>query len=182
MKTYQELSILFIFLACIFGLKYFHSVTATDSLTFILFPVTKFVEIFTNAQANYLPTQGYFFEELNIIIDKSCCGMNFWIMSWLMAGMVGLQYFKRMAHQISLLFCTAIITYLLTIWANTSRIVGAIAFHNYFPSDSFWNSNTFHTMQGSFTYLLYLMLFYFLLQRTLNFIHTPNSTAHAKLT
>jgi len=180
MKTYQELTILFAFLACIFGLKYFHSTTDTDSLAFILFPIAKLVEIFTQASANYLPTQGYFFEEINILIDKSCCGMNFWIMSWSMAGIIGLQYFKRLSHQVGLLFSSAILTYFLTIWANTSRIVGAIAFHQYFPPDSVFNGSTFHSMQGAFTYLLYLTLFYLLLQKTLNFISKP--TTHAKLT
>ena len=59
-------------------LKLGHSMADHNALQFLLWPTSKLVALMTGASSSYLPEGGYFHAQLNIVINKSCSGFNFW--------------------------------------------------------------------------------------------------------
>jgi len=43
---------------------------------------------------------GYFHSKLNIVIEKSCSGFNFWILCFMVFAYLGLKYFDKPLHKI----------------------------------------------------------------------------------
>lgn len=139
--------------------KYFFSYFSINSLLFILQPTAYLVEFFTGLPFKYLTDQGFWNDSQQILIDKSCAGLNFWVISFFTAITVTVTFYKKITHKLLNIPITIILCYLLTIIANTSRIVIAIKllpFNTSFPH--------LHALQGGFVYLFILILFYLTLQ------------------
>ena len=134
------------------------------NLTFLLKPTDKLVGLLIGSQSVYLADYSFFYEKMNIVIEKSCSGFNFWILCFLAFAYLGLKYFDKHLHKIltipTILFCA----YLLTIFANASRIVASIVVRNQtigiFPD----KQPVIHEMVGITTYFLFLVLGYFLIE------------------
>ena len=135
------------------------------NLTFLLKPTDKLVGLLIGSQSVYLADYSFFYEKMNIVIEKSCSGFNFWILCFLAFAYLGLKYFDKHLHKIltipTVLFCA----YLLTIFANASRIVASIVVRNQtigiFPD----KQPVIHEMVGITTYFLFLVLVFFLIEK-----------------
>src|SRR5690349_15620554 len=66
--------------ALVFIIKYLHARASTEDLLFILQPTSFAVQVFQKASAAFIPERGYVFRDLNIVIDKSCAGGNFFML------------------------------------------------------------------------------------------------------
>ena len=148
-------------------LKFGFTIADTNTLTFLLKPTDKFVGLLTGSQSVYLPDKGYYHEKLNIVIEKSCSGFNFWVLGFLVFTYLGLKYFDKHRHKI-LTFPTALAgAYLLTVFANASRIFAAIVVRNQtiniFPNQQY----LIHETVGIITYLTFLILAYYLMEKFL---------------
>jgi exosortase/archaeosortase family protein len=132
-------------------LKYLHTCLGTDDLYFLLAPVNRVVALVTNSQAIYTEENGYFHAALNIYIDKSCSGFNFWILCF----MIGIFRAARL------------ISWLITVFVNASRILTAIFLQQLSPDFMKSQQHWAHQTTGIFIYLFFLLLFYWLFDRTL---------------
>ncbi|PJZ71503.1 exosortase K [Leptospira perolatii] len=126
-------------------LKFFTRDARTADLDFILSPTVFLTELMSSRRFAQDTTLGYIDWTGNILIDKSCSGMNFLVLS----AILPILFRKSEDWWI---FCA--IAYPITIIANSIRITGAIFLQ------SFANDPVFHTMHGSFVYLSILIGFY----------------------
>ncbi len=146
------------FLCIGLAIKYFYSIAENEELDFILFPTHLLVEIWTGHQGIFEAEKGYVFSTLSICIDKSCAGLNFWVVTFLSGGFAWAMKsprIKSLPFYLVFLLCISFIT---TIFTNSSRIFIAVIALKSFPhlTDFTW----FHEVQGAFIFLHALILFY----------------------
>lgn len=140
-------------------LKIIFKYANTEQLEFLLKPTNKIVEIITNSNSEYVFKKGFYHESLNIIIDKSCSGFNFWLISFLMLSFLLLQNFINKKMRLIVLPLALSLAYFITILVNSSRILIAVFAQNTFikmHADYSW----LHQAEGSFVYLFSLVLVY----------------------
>lgn len=141
-------------------LKYSFTLADNENLFFLLWPTNKIVIYFTSSPSQFINEKGYFFENLNIIIDKSCSGYNFWLILFLMISSLVPKYLKTNYSKLIVLPGLLLISYMITVFVNSSRIVFSILLQNLLP-DNFENQYTWlHQTEGTFVYLLYLLIIY----------------------
>ena len=153
-------------------LKFGYTLADYNDLAFLLKPTAKLVELLTGSQPVYLSDNGYFYDQLNILIGKSCSGFNFWILSFLVFSYLGLKYFDKHLLKILMLPTALVCAYLLTVLSNTSRIFASVVVRNQtiiiFPDKQY----LIHEIVGIITNLTFLILTYclieFLLKRRYN--------------
>jgi exosortase K len=154
-------------------LKFVYSQASNDMVLFMLKPISELLSIITTNDAVYTTSSGFFFQELNITIDKSCSGINFWLMSF-MVCIVSIIPKKRTLLEKTIAFPIAfILAYVLTLFANTSRILISI----FIEKNTNFNYSWLHQAQGVFIYLTFLILFYLLI----NHLLSKTKLRHAKL-
>jgi exosortase K len=157
--------------------KFGYSYADNDNLIFLLKPTDKLVGLLTGSNSVYISDKGYFYNQLNIVIDKSCAGFNFWVLSFLMLTFLGLKYFDSNKKKLLTILLSLIGAYLLTVFVNTSRIFASIVTQNQM-SDIFVNQKLIiHETIGIVTNLSFLILTYFIIDRIL-----IKRTHNAKLT
>ena len=156
-------------------LKFAFTLADNDSLTFLLKPTDKLVGLLTNSQSVYLADSGYYHAELNILINKSCSGFNFWLLSFLVFTYLATKYLEKPLHK-TLAIPTALVgAYLLTVFVNTSRILASIVIQNLTKNILTNQQHLVHETVGIITNLSFLVLAYFLTEKLL--IHVQR---HAK--
>lgn len=154
-------------------LKFVYAQANNDMVLFVLKPVSELISIITNYDAMYTTSSGFFYQELNITIDKSCSGINFWLMSFMICMFSIIPKKKTRLQKIIAFPVAFILAYVLTLFANTSRILISI----FIEKKSSLNYTWLHEAQGVFIYLTFLILFYLLI----NHILTKTNSRHAKL-
>ena len=158
------------------SLKFCFTIADNNTLTFLLYPTDKLVSLITGSQSVYFPDNGYYHEKLNIVIDKSCSGFNFWVLGFLVFAYLGLQYFDKHVHKMLTLPTALTFAYLLTIFANTSRIFASIVVQHQTAKIFSGKQYLIHEAVGIITYLSFLILAYYLIEKFLT------HRRHAKLT
>jgi exosortase K len=136
-----------------------------DDLSFLLKPTDKFIGLLTGSQSTYLSEYGFFYEKLNILIEKSCCGFNFWILGFLVFSYLGLRYFDKTSHKILTIPISLLGAYLLTIFVNTSRIFASIVLQSQTSSFISGHQHLVHEAIGIITNLSFLILAYYLIEK-----------------
>ncbi|MCD7900696.1 MAG: exosortase K [Bacteroides sp.] len=143
-------------------LKLFYRTAETDNLFFLLKPVASLVALFSNADYNYNPGDGFFYEKMNIIIDKSCSGFNFGCLCFLLLCFSAFRYITNKKKRYFIMPVVLVVAYVATILVNTSRILLAVFVNKCI---SFWNVTSpawLHLGEGVFVYLFSLILIYLL--------------------
>lgn len=148
-------------------LKFGFTLADNNDLTFLLIPTDKLVGLLTGSHSVYLSDSGYFHEHLNIIIDKSCSGFNFWILSFLLFTFLTLKHFGRTLNKILIIPTALIVAYLLTIFVNTSRIFASIVLQTQVKNFFMHQQHIVHEAIGIVTNLTFLILAYILIEKLL---------------
>lgn len=117
------------------------------------------VGIVSGAKSVYLPGIGYYFEQLNVVINKSCSGYNFWLLCFLMLSGVALNYYHSVFKKIVVLASSLILGYLFTVLVNSCRIITSIAVSN-FNSILLFDKQLVHQITGVTTNLSFLIIIY----------------------
>lgn len=157
--------------------KFAFTFADNDNLTFLLRPTNNFVELLTGSQSVYHSDNGYFHDELNILIDKSCSGFNFWLLSFLMLTFLALKHFDKHIYKALVIPTMLILAYFLTLFVNSSRIFTSIIIQN--QTNHLLNNgqHIIHEAIGVITNLSFLILAYFITEKLL-----LNRKHNAKLT
>ncbi|MBN1181867.1 MAG: exosortase K [Bacteroidales bacterium] len=148
-------------------LKFSFTLADNNDLTFLIKPTDKLVGLLTGSHSVYLTDRGYYHENLNIIIDKSCSGFNFLILCFLLFTYMTVKHFDKTLSKIMTIPTALIGAYLLTIFVNTSRIFASIVVlahtKNIFPNQQ----HIIHEAIGIITNLTFLILAYILIEKFL---------------
>jgi exosortase K len=158
-------------------LKFGFTFADNDNLTFLLKPTDKLVGFLTGSHSVYLADKGFYHDKLNILIDKSCSGFNFWILSFLVFTYLIVKYFDKPFYKILTISTVLFGVYLLTIFVNTSRIFVSVIVQNQTKNIFANQQHLIHEAVGIITNLTFLVLTYYLIEKFL--IHRQHN---AKLT
>lgn len=149
------------------ALKFIYSHLDTNQLLFLLKPTNMGVSAFTGAVSVFKDGVGYFYPQLNIVINKSCSGYTFWLICFLMTAFVLIQTDK--IRKLLTIPIALVLSFLVTILANISRICGYIWLMRRGVAERFDADNTWlHEAEGIFVYLSFLIIFYFILNTIIN--------------
>ena len=150
-------------------LKFGFSLAGNDELAFLLKPTSKLIELLTGSPSVYLSNSGYYHERLNIVIDKSCSGFNFWILCFLVFTYLAVKYFDKPLHKILTIPVALTGACLLTIFVNTSRIFASVIVHNQTKNIFATQQYLIHEAVGIITNLSFLVLAYYLTEKLLKY-------------
>jgi len=132
-----------------------------NDMQFLLSPLSYLISLFFGEKSIYSLEMGYFFQNMNITIDKGCSGFNFWMMSFVLSAFILIQLFGKWWKKLSLILLSFCLTYLVTIVVNFSRIVIAIFLQK--TPFSFLHGKQIHLLEGGMIYLTTLVLIYLFL-------------------
>lgn len=151
-------------IAGLFLLKIYYRNSSTSDLYWILKPTSLFTTIMTGVRFIYHSTEGFVSSYLDITIDKSCAGVNFFILCFALSIYSVLKHCKDFKGFLINFFILLLTCYGLTIIANSIRITGALILLKVLnPIGSVYH--WFHRAEGIFIYLIILMLFYHFLNK-----------------
>lgn len=157
------------------GLKFLYTKAASDDLLLLLSPVNFFVGLFTGQTSFYELEIGYIYSGLNISITKECSGFQFWVLSFLIFSISTQTLLRKSGVKLLSILLIFFLTYLITLIANTSRIICSI----YFMTPLTWinlSSIQIHEILGVIIHLLFLVAFYLLFQSIKTKIFNEEST------
>ena len=144
-------------------LKYWYTVTDANGLFFLLYPIAKIVGFLLNAQPIPVPGNGFFFEYLNIIIDKSCAGFNYWLLCFLMTGFLSVKYFEGYRLKTLMVFGALLMGYGFAIFVNSARILVLITIQS--QSLSLSENPLVHESVGVMVNLTFLAILYLCIEK-----------------
>lgn len=148
-------------------LKFGFTLADNNDLTFLLKPTDKLVGLLTGSHSVYLADNGFYHDKLNILIDKSCSGFNFWILSFLVFTYLTVKYLDKPLHKILSIPTVLLCAYLLTIFVNASRIFASVIVQNQTKNFFANQQHLIHEAVGIITNLSFLVLSYYLIEKLL---------------
>lgn len=156
------------------SLKLAFSNADNDQIIFLIKPLNHMVSLLTESIATYNNQIGFFHQKLNITIDKSCSGFNFWMLSFIMLFFTVLKQIKKGLYKFLMIPFSLLITYTLTLFVNTSRILVSLFIEKTTQLNYLW----LHQAEGVFIYLSFLIIF----QMTINYFQSKILKNYENLT
>lgn len=166
-KTNKNIPYFLIAVGLFILLKISFTVADNNDLIFLLKPTNMIVGLLTGSDSTYLSDNGYYHDKLNILIDKSCSGFNFWILCFLLFAYLTIKYFDNPLHKIQAIPIALFGAYLLTIFVNTSRIFVSVTIQAQTKHIFMNQQHLIHEAIGIITNLTFLILAYFLIEKLL---------------
>jgi len=161
--------VLYLIAFCLFILlKIWFKFATTHQLYLLLKPTNQIVEFLTGSASVYSKEVGFYHETLHVIIDKSCSGFNFMILSFIVFIHLGINHFKKSIHKTICIPLAFIGSYFLTLFVNSSRIYVSIVVQNQTQNISSIDQSILHEAIGIITNLSFLVLVYLLIEKALN--------------
>ena len=153
-------------------LKIGYQTANNDELWFLLKPIDQLVCLLTDSSSVYFSDNGYYHHKLNILIDKSCSGFNYWCISFVVFSITMIKHnhtpwYKTVAIPVSL-----VLAYVHTLLVNTSRIYVSIIAEKHTPTVFADQQHLIHEAIGIVTNFSFLILSYYLILKT--FQHRPH--------
>jgi exosortase K len=155
-------------LAGALALKLHYSTASADQLRWILAPTAALVEMVSGASFEFESRAGYISRERGFLIANSCAGVNFLIAAFLTLSMRKLIGDHSKVGAWGFLPTAAIIAYLTTLVANTTRITIALLLRQSpaeigpvsGPVFGWMNPDQLHRFEGVFIYFGFLLLLF----------------------
>lgn len=151
-KTIIKLSFI---LLLILSLKAIYSICTLEYLRYFMYPMIPLIEFFSQTSFQWITEVGYS-SPLQIIIEKSCAGGNFFIICFAFLSFK-LWKFQTLLQFSLRIFVLGICSYIIMIFANTARIVSAIKLAEWQFTNAFIDAKTAHLALGSILYVLTLL-------------------------
>lgn len=145
--------------ASLFGtLKLSYTQATTADLLWLLKPTNVLVAVALGSGSEFRVGEGFVHVGLNIVIDKSCSGFNFWLLCSAVLLLAGLQVGGQNGRRWWLL-SLPVVAYGLTVLVNAARIITAVSLQRALPELGrryAW----LHEAEGVLVYLFFLILIY----------------------
>lgn len=156
------------------GIKFYYRSAETSELWWILAPIQTLVEGLTGYVFIYVPDEGFFNQELNVIIDKSCAGLTFLTICLCLLNFSFLHYLKGFWWKSLGFLSFSLLSYLATLLINSFRIVNIIYIQGWLTQHSPLDSGMLHEMLGIFMYSFFLISLYLGMKYVVNYNYRPN--------
>jgi len=150
---------------CALALKAYYSTATANDLRWILAPTAKLVELLSGKQFEFESYAGYMSSDHTFVIAVPCAGVNFLITAFLMVSLRRLWREHFHALNWSLLAVAAMLAYVATIIANTTRIWLALELRARAVAVSGLTNNQLHRLEGIVVYFSFLLLLFVLVER-----------------
>ena len=154
-----------VLLFCAFALKQYYSTASANQLRWILAPTTACVELVSGTSFDFESNAGYISSDRSFLIANSCAGVNFLITAFLMLSVRKLLRQRSQNIAWGFIPAAALIAYLVTLVANTTRIAIALRLQRMPVQVSWLNPNQLHRFEGIFTYFGFLLLLFVVSER-----------------
>ncbi len=158
-------------------LKFGYTLATVNDMIFLIKPTNTLLECITGSSAVYVENVGYYFRQSDIIIDKSCSGFNFWMLSFLSFSYLFTQYYSKTQQKLASLPFLLVGSYILTILVNTSRIFVSMLVHSQTNTILPNHQQILHQSIGVLTNITFLIITYLLIDACLKYLKN-----NAKLT
>lgn len=147
-------------------LRWAYAKSSLEDLSFILAPTNAIVETLVGSKAVFIEDEGYWYPTLNILIEKSCSGVNYSLICFLMLACLVLKYSRNPIAKGVAIGASLGIAYLLSLLVNGIRIYNSIWVLNVdFPPVQ---HPMFHEAVGIANNLTFLIIIYLLTERILS--------------
>ena len=149
-------------------LKFGYKLADNDNLIFLLKPTDQIVGLLTGSHSIYFSDKGYYHDSLNILIEKSCSGFNFMLLCFCMLTFLFLKHSNNKTFKILSIPVSLIVSYVLTIFVNASRIFVSIIMQQQVSNILIGRSHLIlHEIVGVITNLTFLILIYSIAEKSL---------------
>jgi len=152
-------------LVCAFALKQYYSTASANQLRWILAPTTSCVELISGTSFDFESHAGYISKDRGFLIANSCAGVNFLITAFLMLSVRKLLRDRSQRIAWGFIPAAALIAYLVTLVANTTRIAIALRLQQKPAAVSGLNPYQLHRFEGIFIYFGFLLLLFVVSER-----------------
>ncbi len=163
-----------IVLAAAYLLKAYYRGAASEDLSWILGPVARLVELFSNLNFVHEPGYGWVDVEHDVVIAPACAGVNFYIIAFCMSAFQLTQRVQRLAGTLTKIMIAGFLSYWVAILANVLRILLATYFYAVEFHWSWLSSEAVHRIVG--TCVFYLLLFSY--SRAISAWHNRQAPEH----
>ncbi|QZY55743.1 exosortase K [Crassaminicella profunda] len=133
---------------------------------YILKPVTKVVELFLGVSFQYYEGIGFINNDLKMHISRGCSGANFFIMVFLMISFSFISKIQN-KNKLPALLIFFTVSYVITIIANASRIIGASLMMHIITFNIKYE-RLIHQSIGVIFYFIILIITYYLFSKMID--------------
>ncbi|HEU4875277.1 MAG TPA: exosortase K [Pyrinomonadaceae bacterium] len=152
-------------LLCALALKSYYSTATANELRWILAPTTAMVEVLSGRSFAFESYTGYMSSDHTFVIAVPCAGVNFLLTAFLMIGVRRLWRGRYQGVSWRFLPIAAVVAYVATLIANTTRICVALELQRRAVDVSWLTDNQLHRLEGIVIYFGFLLLLFMLLER-----------------
>ena len=170
----HKLVVTSIVLAAAYLLKAYYSGAASEDLIWIIGPVARFVELFSDLNFVHEPGYGWVDVEHDVVIAPACAGVNFYIIAFCMSAFQLTHRVQPLTRTLTKIMSAGLLSYIIAIVANVLRILLATYFHDIDLHSSWLSSETVHRIVG--TCVFYLLLFSY--SRAISTWHNRQAPEH----
>jgi len=156
---------LVVVLLCALALKSYYSTATAGELRWILAPTTAMVEMLSGRSFAFESYTGYMSSDHTFVIAVPCAGVNFLLTAFLMISLRRLWRERFQGVSWRFLPISALIAYVTTLIANTTRICVALEMQRSAVDVSWLTGNQLHRVEGIVIYFGFLLLLFMLLER-----------------
>ena len=156
---------LVVILLCALALKSYYSTATPDELRWILAPTTALVEMLSGRSCEFESYTGYMSSDHRFVIAVPCAGVNFLLTAFLMISLRRLWRDRYEGASWRFLPIAALLAYVATLIANTTRICVALEIQRRSIEVSWLTGNQLHRLEGIVIYFGFLLLLFMLLER-----------------
>jgi exosortase K len=142
------------------GMKYYYSRSSADDLLWLLYPISALVELMTSLRFVLDPDTGLIDHARGIAIAPACAGLNFLIIAFCTLFFPLVRRKRSLTAKVGWLGTTLLSAYLLTICANSLRIVLAVSLYDHRLQYGWFTAERLHRIAGVVVYFPFLLLAY----------------------
>lgn len=146
-------------LLAVLALKFYYSSASANALRWILAPTAKFVELTSGTTFEFESYAGYVTSDRGFVIAPACAGINFLIAAFLMLSLSRLRSPRSPGKDWRFIGLAALTAYLVTLLANTVRIVIALQLRELSETSGF-KAGELHRVEGILVYAGFLLLLF----------------------
>jgi exosortase K len=152
-------------LLCALALKSYYSTATADELRWILAPTTALVTVLSGRSFAFESYTGYMSSDHTFVIAVPCAGVNFLLTAFLMLSLRVLWRGRFQGVSWRFLPIAALLAYVATLIANTTRICIALEMQRRAVDVSWLTGNQLHRLEGIVIYFGFLLLLFMLTER-----------------
>ena len=156
---------LLLLMLCALALKVYYSTASANELLWILAPTTRMVELLSGRDFTFESFTGFMSSDHTFVIAVPCAGVNFLLTAFLMLGLRSLWRARFEAVSWRFLPISAVIAYVATLIANTTRIWIALEIQQHSIEFSWLTANQLHRLEGIVVYFGFLLLLFLVTER-----------------